>query len=89
VEGVTMFEIWITDESRGIKPMKGFEDAPDGSAFASYSIDNDDVWKDIKAGKFKGLSVEGMFNYKKQPGEMTKDQKLWANIAKILDECKL
>jgi hypothetical protein len=56
-----MFEIWITDESRGIKPMKGFEDAPDGSAFASYSIDNDEVWGDVKSGKFKGFSVEGMF----------------------------
>jgi hypothetical protein len=88
VEGVTMFEIWITDESRGIKPMKGFEDAPDGSAFASYSIDNDDVWMKVKSGEFKGFSVEGIFNYKKEPKTMTKEDKLWSDIAKILDECK-
>jgi Putative phage serine protease XkdF len=86
VDGVTMFEIWITDESRGIKPMKGFEDAPDGSAFASYSIDNQDVWNDVKSGKFKGFSVEGMFNYKKEPKTMSTEEKLWSDIAKILDE---
>jgi hypothetical protein len=89
VDGVTMFEIWITDESRGIKPMKGFEYAPDGSAFASYSIDNDEVWGKVKSGEFKGFSVEGLFNYKKQPGGMTKEEKLWADIAQILQDCKL
>jgi hypothetical protein len=69
--------------------MKGFEYAPDGSAFASYSIDNDEVWGKVKSGEFKGFSVEGLFNYKKQPGGMTKEEKLWADIAQILQDCKL
>ena len=33
VDGVVMFESFISDEERGIAPMKGFEDAPDGSWF--------------------------------------------------------
>ena len=40
---------------------KGFEDLPDGSWFGSYKVDNEAVWNDIKAGTFKGFSVEGMF----------------------------
>jgi len=67
VEGVTMFESFITDQSRGILPMKGFEDAPDGSWFGSFKVDNEQVWSDVKEGKFKGFSVEGLFTYKTKP----------------------
>jgi hypothetical protein len=87
VEGVTMFECWISDESRGVKPMKGFEDAPDGSAFASYFVDNDEVWSKVKSGEFKGFSVEGLFNYKRGEQVMNYEEKLWSNIATILNEC--
>jgi hypothetical protein len=87
VEGVTMFECWISDESRGVKPMKGFEDAPDGSAFASYFVDNEDVWQKVKSGEFKGFSVEGLFNYKRGEQVMNYEEKLWSDIANILNEC--
>lgn len=87
VEGVTMFECWISDESRGVKPMKGFEDAPDGSAFASYFVDNEDVWQKVKSGEFKGFSVEGLFNYKRGEQVMNYEEKLWSEIATILNEC--
>ena len=87
VEGVTMFECWISDESRGVKPMKGFEDAPDGSAFASYFVDNEDVWQKVKSGEFKGFSVEGLFNYKRGEQVMNYEEKLWSEIANILNEC--
>lgn len=63
VEGLVMFESFITDESRGIKPMAGFEDAPNGSWFGSFYVENDQVWEAIKLGVVKGFSVEGIFNY--------------------------
>jgi hypothetical protein len=63
MEGVTMFESFITDSNRGILPMKGFEDVPNGSWFGSFYVENDDVWNAIKEGKLKGFSVEGMFIY--------------------------
>ena len=85
VEGVTMFESFITDESRGIQPMKGFEDAPDGSWFGSYIVDNADVWSDVKEGKFKGFSVEGLFTYKTKP---SKEQELMNAIKEILQRVK-
>jgi hypothetical protein len=85
VEGVTMFESFITDESRGILPMKGFEDAPDGSWFGSFKVDNDEVWSDVKEGKFKGFSVEGLFTYKTKP---SKEQELMNAIKEILQRVK-
>jgi predicted ABC-type ATPase len=85
VEGVTMFESFITDESRGILPMKDFEDAPDGSWFGSFKVDNNEVWNDVKDGKFKGFSVEGLFTYKTKP---SKEQELMNQVYKILEQVK-
>lgn len=76
VDGVTIFESFITDEERGLKPMKGFEDAKDGSWFISAKVENDDTWGKIKSGEVKGFSVEGIF--KQIPIKM---QKLSADIA--------
>jgi len=63
--------------------MKGFEDAPSGSWFGSFKIDNPQVWADVKAGKFSGFSVEGLFNYKKQ---VDSNQKMWEQICEILEQ---
>ena len=61
VEGVYMFESFIIDKQRGITAPTGFDNIPDGSWFGSYKIENDEVWNLIKAGTFKGFSVEGFF----------------------------
>jgi hypothetical protein len=61
--GIVLFESFISDTKRGIKPMAGYEDAPDGSWFGSMYIENEQVWQDVKEGKFKGFSVEGLFIY--------------------------
>lgn len=63
-EGVYMYESFIIDSSRGIITPKGLSTLPDGSWFASYKVDNDQVWAEfIKTGTFKGFSVEGIFIY--------------------------
>jgi len=59
VDGVFMFESYITDAERGVMPPKGYEDVPDGSWFGSFKVENDDVWMNRNA--FKGFSVEGLF----------------------------
>jgi hypothetical protein len=63
VDGVVMFESFLVDKSRGIKPMAGFEDVPDGSWFGSFYVENAEVWASIKEGTYKGFSVEGLFDY--------------------------
>jgi hypothetical protein len=62
VEGVTMFESFIVDSQRGIKPPTGFENITEGSWFGSYKVDNEDIWNKVKDGSFMGFSVEGMFD---------------------------
>lgn len=86
VSDVTMFESWIVDPSRGISAMKGFEDAPVGSWFGSFKVDNPEVWAKIKAGDFKGFSVEGMFNYKKQEKAIAMADQMMEKIIEILEQ---
>ena len=81
VSGVTMFESFISDKDRGIMPMRGFEDAPDGSWFGSFKVEDDAVWEMIKEGKVKGFSVEGVFEYSKAK---TKEAQLLDSIKEIL-----
>lgn len=85
MEGVTMFESWIVDEKRGVKPMVGFEDVKDGSWFGSFKVENEEVWQMVKDGKVKGFSVEGIFNYSKP---ITKEEKMMEDIIAILSEVK-
>ncbi len=63
LDGLVMFESFIVDSKRGIKPMNGFEDVKDGSWFGSFYVENEQAWDLIKQGKVKGFSVEGMFDY--------------------------
>lgn len=62
VEGVEMVELFIKDRNKGKTPT-GFEDINDGSLFATFKVDNQDIWQQIKNGTFKGYSLEGLFNY--------------------------
>jgi len=67
IQGVTIFESFVSDKARGIQPMKGFEDLPDGTWFISAKVENPDVWAKIQTGEVKGFSVEGIFSYVKKP----------------------
>jgi hypothetical protein len=85
-EGVTLFESFISDPSRGIMPMKGFEDAPEGSWFGSMIVENDEAWAKVKSGEIMGFSVEGLFSYK--PKEVKQAASLMDAIRKILSQVK-
>jgi len=64
-KGVFVFEVFMSDESRGISQPKGF-DLPDGTIFCSMKINNDMIWKEAKAGNVKGISLEGFFDLEKE-----------------------
>ena len=40
----------------------GFDDIADGSLFAEFHITNDEVWEEVKAGTYRGFSLEGYFD---------------------------
>ena len=61
VSDVYMIESFIVDSERGIYSPKGYN-LTEGSWFGSFKVDNDEVWDEyVKTGKFKGFSVEGIF----------------------------
>jgi len=65
-KGVFVFEIFISDESRGILAPKGFEHLSDGTIYCSMKINNEAIWKEAKAGKVNGISLEGFFDLEKE-----------------------
>jgi hypothetical protein len=71
-EGVYMLDNLIIDNERGKVAPKEFEKVPNGSLWGSAKVDNDEIWNSIKAGEFKGFSVEGMFK-QLEPVEMEED----------------
>jgi len=89
VNDTCIFESFITDNTRGIQPIKGFEDTPEGSWFISAKVNNAAVWAKIKAGEVKGFSVEGLF--KLMPLKMSSATSLspedaWAQIVALLQD---
>ena len=90
LDGLTMFESWITDDKRGVKAMKGFEDVPEGSWFGSFKVNNPDVWQMVKEGKVKGFSVEGLFQMKPTEKQDINQvaENMWSQIQDILSQVK-
>lgn len=62
VDGVCILESFFKDSSRGISPSL-YSDIADGSWMASFKVDNDKVWEDVKNGVFKGFSIEIFHKY--------------------------
>lgn len=68
--GLSLLESFIVDREQGKNPPKGYEEVADGSWFLSYIVNDDDIWARVKAGEFKGFSVEGFFDFEKDPDEV-------------------
>jgi hypothetical protein len=85
-EGVYMFESYIIDRDRGVNPPTGFEDVADGSWFGSFKVENEKLWNEVKAGTFKGFSVEGLFRYEKAGMIVQKEEQIMSQIFKILSQ---
>jgi hypothetical protein len=83
VDGVTMFESWLVDKTRGVKPMGNFEEVPDGSWFGSFYVENDAVWAKIKEGGLRGYSVEGIFEYE---DPISAEENALKKIGQLLNE---
>lgn len=82
VPGIVLQELYLKDVERGISPVE-FEDVPDGSLFATYKINNDIIWDAIKANKFKGFSIEGLFTLERKTDDMIELKEILDMIKKI------
>lgn len=54
---VYLIQSFLKDTEKGINPV-GFEEVENGSWFVAYKVLNEDVWKKVKSGEYKGFSVE-------------------------------
>jgi hypothetical protein len=62
--------------------MQGFEDVADGSWFGSFYVENEEVWNKVKAGEFRGFSVEGLFDYEEPK---TPEEQALQKISELLN----
>lgn len=59
VDGVQLVQWFIKGDGVTVE---GFDDIADGSLFAEFHIVNDEIWKAVKEGTYKGFSLEGVFD---------------------------
>ena len=59
VNGIQMVQYFIKGD--GVQ-VEGFDECADGSLFGEFHVVNDEVWAEIKAGTYKGFSLEGVFD---------------------------
>jgi len=60
-----IFQSYIVDTEKGISSPKGLN-LPDGTWVIGVKVEDSSIWSDIKSGKRKGFSVEGVFELFKQ-----------------------
>ena len=73
LKGLTAVESWIVESEQDKSRMYNLN-VPIGTWMVSMKVNNDKVWKQVKAGEVKGFSIEGYFADKLQrPNEPIKD----------------
>lgn len=65
-DGVSVVESWIVDDVKNDKSNLYGLNAVEGAWVVVMKVDNDEVWQDVKNGKYLGLSIEGIFSDKKE-----------------------
>jgi len=74
LKGLTAVESWIVESEQDKSRMYDLN-VPMGTWMVSMKVNNDDVWKKVKAGEIKGFSIEGYFADKlERPNEPVKDE---------------
>lgn len=82
---IVMTEMYIKNTEKGINPV-GFEDIEDYSLFATFKVNNEDVWNRIVQGEFGGLSMEVMLDVKPTDEFVESDDDFWSELMSWLQE---
>lgn len=62
LEGMTIFESWIVEDSKTDKAAKNGLDVPEGTWMVSMKVDDKNIWDNyVKNDKVFGFSIEGNF----------------------------
>ena len=85
LDGVFIYQSFITDAELGISAPSGFENVADGTWFIAAKVENDEAWAKVKKeGILKGFSVEGVFDL--EPYKFKKMNKL--NLESVISTLK-
>ena len=85
LDGVYIYQSFITDAELGISAPSGFENVADGTWFIAAKVENDEAWAKVKEeGILKGFSVEGVFDL--EPYKFKKMNKL--NLESVISTLK-
>ena len=74
LNGMSVVESWVIDNPEMDKSKEYGFNLPKGTWMISMKVNNEDIWKDVKAGKVKGFSIEGYFADKYEMSQ-EKDEK--------------
>ena len=85
--GVSVIESWVVEDAAMDKSNLYGLNAVKGAWVVTMKVDNDEVWQDVKAKKYLGLSIEGMFSDKQEElyKEKSEEEILIEQIKQILE----
>ncbi len=84
VNGVYLTESWIVEDTDKDKTALYGLKAPVGAWAVAMRVENDDVWKNVKAGNYLGFSIEGFFTDKEKFSKQ--DMDILEEIENLLKE---
>ena len=86
-DGVSVIESWIVEDVAKDKTALYGLNAVEGCWAVVMKIYNDEVWADIKEGKYLGISIEGHFSEKEaELSEVEQEEELLNKIIEILKD---
>ena len=84
--GVSVIESWIVEDPAKDKTALYGLNAVEGAWAVTMKIDNDEVWQDVKSGKYLGLSIEGMFSDRAEDIEEVEAAKVLEELKQLFNE---
>lgn len=82
--GVSVVQSWIVEDPKRDKTAIYGLNAVEGAWAVVMKIDNEKVWGEVKAGKYLGLSIEGMFSDKTEDIEEIEAASVLNELKKLL-----
>lgn len=93
IQGVTITESWIKVDAEKDKSLAlGLDDIAVGSWFIGCKVDSDEIWRDIKEGRWGGFSIEAEvllneIKLEKQDTQMTNlenNETFWTKMKEVI-----
>lgn len=84
--GSYVFESWLVEDPSTDKANTIYKlDVPKGTWMVKMKVTDENVWQDIKMGKYRGFSIEGNFIDKEDYDKIQSEKEIIESIMKILN----